>query len=55
MSITLFSVTLAGAIGAINAIDNLTTSYVSEGEQREANDADGGKSIKLVTNRSCVA
>ena len=31
MSITLFSVTLAGAIGAINAIDNLTTSYVSEG------------------------
>ena len=40
MSITLFSVTLAGAIGAINAIDNLTTSYVSEGEQREANHAD---------------
>ena len=40
MSITLFSVTLAGAIGAINAIDNLTTSYVSEGEQREANQAD---------------
>ena len=40
MSITLFSVTLAGAIGAINAIDNLTTGYVSEGEQREANHAD---------------
>ena len=40
MSITLFSVTLAGAIGAINAIDNLTTSYVAEGEQREANHAD---------------
>ncbi len=40
MSITLFSVTLAGAIGAINAIDNLTTSYVSEGEQCEANHAD---------------
>ena len=33
---TLFSVTLARAIGAINAIDNLTTSYESEGEQREA-------------------
>ena len=40
MSITLFSVTLAGAIGAINAIDKLTTGYVSEGEQREANHAD---------------
>ena len=40
MSITLFSVTLAGAIGAIRAIDNLTTGYVSEGEQREANHAD---------------
>ena len=52
MSIALFSVTLAGAIGAINAIDNLTTSYVSEGEQREANDADGGKSIKLVTGET---
>ena len=40
MSITLFSVTLAGAIGAITAIDKLTTGYVSEGEQREANHAD---------------
>ena len=40
MSITLFSVTLAGAIEAINAIDNLTTSYVSEGEQSEVNHAD---------------
>ena len=40
MSITLFSVTLAGAIGAINAIDNLTTGYVAEGEQREANHTD---------------
>ena len=40
MSITLFSITVVGAIGAINTIDTVTTSYISEGEQREANHAD---------------
>lgn len=40
MSLTLFSITIAGAIGALNAIDTITTSYISEGEQREANHAD---------------
>lgn len=40
MSITLFSITVVGAFGAINAIDTVTTSYISEGEQREANHAD---------------
>ena len=40
MSVTLFSITVVGAIGAINTIDTVTISYISEGEQREANHAD---------------
>lgn len=40
MPITLFSITVAGVIDAINTIDTVTTSYVSESAQREANHAD---------------
>ena len=51
MSITLFSITVTGAIGAINAIDRVTTSYISEGEQREANHADFNNAYERISQQ----
>ena len=63
MSVTLFSITVVGAVGAINAIDNVSQYGTSTGNplmqvlsragvdfwflQTKPNDADGGKSLKL--------
>ncbi len=52
MSLTLFSITVAGAIGAINAIDTITTSYISEGEQREANHADFNSAYERISQQA---
>lgn len=51
MSITLFSITVAGVIGAINTIDTVTTSYVSEGAQREANHADFNNAYNRISQQ----
>ena len=51
MSLTLFSITVAGAIGAINAIDTITTSYISEGEQREANHGDFNAAYERISQQ----